>query len=60
MDKKTRHSHTCAYTRTHTHTHIHYPRNLSHIERYTQSKSKGMEKVISCKRKRKIKAGELG
>ena len=29
------------------------PRNPSHIERYTQTKSKGMEKDISCKWKLK-------
>ena len=32
------------------------PRDPSQIERYTQTKSKGLEKDISCKRKRK-KAG---
>ena len=32
------------------------PRNQSQVERYTQTKSKGLEKDISCKWKRK-KAG---
>ena len=35
------------------------PRNPPQIERYTQTKSKGMEKGISCKWKEKKKAGVI-
>ena len=45
MDKKTRP------------TYVLPPRNPSQIKRYTQTKSKGLEKDISCKWKRKKEAG---
>ena len=45
MDKKTRP------------TYVLPPRNPSQIKRYTQTKSKGLEKDTSCKWKRKKKAG---
>ena len=45
MDKKTRT------------TYVLLPRDPSEIERYTQTKSKGLEKDISRKWKRKKKAG---